>query len=74
MSGIVGAGGNAGAVALGFLFKSEAIDWHTALFIAGVAVTCISFASFAITFRAREAAPLDACRRTRSDANCSARR
>ena len=49
VSGIVGAGGNAGAVALGFLFKSEAIDWHTALFIAGMAVTCISFASFAIT-------------------------
>jgi hypothetical protein len=38
-------------VALGFLFKSEAIDWHTALFIAGVAVTCVSFASFLITFR-----------------------
>jgi NNP family nitrate/nitrite transporter-like MFS transporter len=51
VSGIVGAGGNAGAVALGFLFKSEAIDWHTALFIAGAAVTCISFASFAITAR-----------------------
>jgi len=51
VSGIVGAGGNAGAVALGFLFKSEAIDWHTALFIAGVAVTCVSFASFLITFR-----------------------
>jgi MFS transporter, NNP family, nitrate/nitrite transporter len=50
VSGIVGAGGNAGAVALGFLFKSEAIDWHTALFVAGVAVTCISFASFLITF------------------------
>jgi MFS transporter, NNP family, nitrate/nitrite transporter len=51
VSGIVGAGGNAGAVALGFLFKSDAIDWHTALFIAGAAVTCISFASFAITAR-----------------------
>ena len=51
VSGIVGAGGNAGAVALGFLFKSEAIDWHTALFIAGAAVTCVSFASFAITAR-----------------------
>jgi NNP family nitrate/nitrite transporter-like MFS transporter len=49
VSGIVGAGGNAGAVALGFLFKSDAIDWHTALFIAGVGVTCVSFASFAIT-------------------------
>jgi len=51
VSGIVGAGGNAGAVALGFLFKTEAIDWHTALFIAGIAVTCVSFASFAITSR-----------------------
>jgi MFS transporter, NNP family, nitrate/nitrite transporter len=48
VSGIVGAGGNVGAVALGFLFKTEAIDWHAALFIAGAAVTCISFASFAI--------------------------
>jgi NNP family nitrate/nitrite transporter-like MFS transporter len=51
VSGIVGAGGNMGAVALGFLFKTEAIDWHTALFIAGIGVTCISFASFAITAR-----------------------
>lgn len=63
VSGIVGAGGNAGAVALGFLFKSDAIDWHTALFIAGAAVTCVSFASFLITFRTeigRETAPTDA--------------
>lgn len=51
VSGIVGAGGNAGAVALGFLFKSEAIDWHTALFVAGVAVTCVSFVTFSITLR-----------------------
>jgi NNP family nitrate/nitrite transporter-like MFS transporter len=48
VSGIVGAGGNVGAVALGFLFKSESLDWQTALFVAGVAVTCISFAAFAI--------------------------
>jgi NNP family nitrate/nitrite transporter-like MFS transporter len=51
VSGIVGAGGNAGAVALGFLFATDAIDWHTALSIAGIFVTCISFASFAITYR-----------------------
>lgn len=57
VSGIVGAGGNAGAVALGFLFKSDSIDWHTALFIAGMAVTCVSFASLAITARAEESAP-----------------
>jgi NNP family nitrate/nitrite transporter-like MFS transporter len=48
VSGIVGAGGNVGAVVLGFLFKSEAIDWHTALLLAGAAVTCVSFASLAI--------------------------
>jgi NNP family nitrate/nitrite transporter-like MFS transporter len=59
VSGIVGAGGNAGAVALGFLFKSDAIDWRTALLIAGVAITCISFASFLITSR-EEAAMEDA--------------
>ncbi|HEX3601406.1 MAG TPA: MFS transporter [Lacipirellulaceae bacterium] len=55
VSGIVGAGGNVGAVALGFLFKTSAIDWHTALFIAGMAVTCVSFASFLISFRAEAA-------------------
>jgi NNP family nitrate/nitrite transporter-like MFS transporter len=49
VSGIVGAGGNAGAVALGFLFKSPSLDWHAALFIAGAAVTCISFVSFAVS-------------------------
>jgi len=51
VSGIVGAGGNAGAVALGFLFKSAAIDWHTALLISGVAVVCISFTCFLINLR-----------------------
>jgi NNP family nitrate/nitrite transporter-like MFS transporter len=60
VSGIVGAGGNAGAVALGFLFKSESLDWHTALFVAGAAVTCVSFVTFSITLREhaeREVAP-----------------
>jgi NNP family nitrate/nitrite transporter-like MFS transporter len=61
VSGIVGAGGNVGAVLLGFLFKSEAIDWHTALLIAGAAVTCVSFASLAIGERqpAEATGPLD---------------
>ncbi len=58
VSGIVGAGGNAGAVLLGFLFKSEAIDWHTALLIAGAAVTCISFASLSIAERQAADVPL----------------
>jgi len=50
VSGIVGAGGNAGAVAAGFLFKTEAITWPTALFILGALVTCCSFLSFAVNF------------------------
>jgi len=51
VSGIVGAGGNAGAVLLGFLFKSEAINWHTALLLAGVGVTCVSFVALTISER-----------------------
>lgn len=39
VSGIVGAGGNFGAVTAGFLFKTEAITWPTALFILGCVVT-----------------------------------
>lgn len=50
VAGIVGAGGNAGAVAAGFLFKTEAISWPTALFILGALVTCCSFLSFAVNF------------------------
>jgi NNP family nitrate/nitrite transporter-like MFS transporter len=61
VSGIVGAGGNLGAVAFGFLLNVNGLDWQSALFIAGIAVTCISFASFAITFResAEARQPLD---------------
>lgn len=50
VAGIVGAGGNAGAVAAGFLFKSSAIEWPTALFILGAAVTTSSFLTFAVRF------------------------
>jgi len=50
VSGIVGAGGNAGAVAAGFLFKTQGLDWHTALFILGGAVTVIAFLTFAVSF------------------------
>lgn len=42
IAGIVGAGGNAGAVAAGFLFKGS-LDWQTALLVLGVAVTASSF-------------------------------
>ncbi|MDF1744564.1 MAG: MFS transporter [Gimesia sp.] len=50
VSGIVGAGGNAGAVAAGFLFKSQAINWPTALFILGAIVTSCSFLTFMVRF------------------------
>ena len=40
VAGIVGAGGNFGAVSAGFLFKAEAIAWPTALLILG-AVVCL---------------------------------
>jgi MFS transporter, NNP family, nitrate/nitrite transporter len=49
VSGIVGAGGNAGAVAAGFLFKGS-LDWSVALLILGGAVTMASFAAFAVRF------------------------
>ncbi len=58
VAGIVGAGGNAGAVAAGFLFKSELIGWPTAFFILGALVTCSSFLTFAVRFN--EAAETDA--------------
>jgi len=50
VAGIVGAGGNAGAVAAGFLFKTDAITWPTALLILGALVTCCSFLVFIVNF------------------------
>jgi NNP family nitrate/nitrite transporter-like MFS transporter len=49
VAGIVGAGGNAGAVAAGFLFKG-ALTWPTAFLILGAIVTACSFAAFAVQF------------------------
>jgi len=53
VAGIVGAGGNVGAVAAGFLFKSS-LDWPTCLLVLGAVVTAISFLAFAVQF-SREA-------------------
>ena len=53
ISGIVGAGGNAGAVAAGFLFKSENISYQQALFILGIVVAVVSFAAFLVRFDAK---------------------
>lgn len=49
VAGIVGAGGNAGAVAAGFLFKGS-LAWPTALLILGAMVTGASFLAFAVRF------------------------
>lgn len=50
ISGIVGAGGNAGAVAAGFLFKYENITYPQALLIIGAVVTVVSFLAWVINF------------------------
>jgi NNP family nitrate/nitrite transporter-like MFS transporter len=49
VAGIVGAGGNAGAVAAGFLFKSS-LPWPTALLLLGFAVTLCSLLTLAVRF------------------------
>jgi NNP family nitrate/nitrite transporter-like MFS transporter len=54
VAGIVGAGGNFGAVGAGFLLKAEAVSWPTALFIMGVLVlVCAGLATF-IRFSERD--------------------
>lgn len=49
VAGIVGAGGNAGAVAAGFLFRGDLL-WPTALFILGGIVVVFSTLAFAVRF------------------------
>lgn len=45
VSGIVGAGGNVGAVLAGFLFKSEDISYRESLIIIGISVVVVSVIS-----------------------------
>jgi NNP family nitrate/nitrite transporter-like MFS transporter len=54
VAGIVGAGGNAGAVAAGFLFKVEGLDTQGVLALLGIAVIIISGLVFLVRFSARE--------------------
>lgn len=49
VAGIVGAGGNAGAVAMGFLFKG-AVEWPVAFLVLGLAVAACSGFSFLVRF------------------------
>ena len=48
VSGIVGAGGNVGAVLAGFLFTSEELSYRESLFIIGVVVVIISVVAFVL--------------------------
>ena len=50
VAGIVGAGGNMGAVGAGFLFRSEALSWPQALLILGGIVLVCSFFTYFVTF------------------------
>ena len=50
VAGIVGAGGNAGAVAAGFLFRMEGLPWPQALLILGVIVACTSSLTLLVRF------------------------
>jgi NNP family nitrate/nitrite transporter-like MFS transporter len=49
VAGVVGAGGNAGAVAAGFLFKG-AMEWNDVFFVIGITVACASVLAFFIRF------------------------
>lgn len=49
VAGVVGAGGNAGAVLAGFLFKNM-IDWSEAFLVLGIVVTAASFLAFFVRF------------------------
>lgn len=56
VSGIVGAGGNVGAVSAGFLFRMEDLAWPDALLILGVLVTLFSFTALLVRFSPAEEA------------------
>ena len=53
VAGVVGAGGNAGAVLAGFLFKNM-IDWSEAFLILGIVVSCASFLAFFVRFSTQQ--------------------
>jgi MFS transporter, NNP family, nitrate/nitrite transporter len=50
VAGIVGAGGNAGAVLAGFLFKTSSLTYSQAFLILGVVITVCSPLAFALRF------------------------
>lgn len=54
VSGIVGAGGNAGAVMAGFLLKSEGVSYREGLFVIGIVVAVVSSLVLLIRFTSVE--------------------
>ncbi|GHC36152.1 NarK family nitrate/nitrite MFS transporter [Aidingimonas halophila] len=60
VAGIVGAGGNAGAVAAGFLFRSETLTYQQGLFFLGVAVIIASLCALLVRFSPETEAEEDA--------------
>ena len=54
VAGIVGAGGNMGAVVAGFLFRSETLTYPQALLILGGMVTLCAFSAFFVRFGEEE--------------------
>lgn len=60
VAGIIGAGGNAGAVAAGFLFKNEALSYQQSLFWLGLTVTVVAFSALLVRFSPEVIAAEDA--------------
>lgn len=60
VSGIVGAGGNIGAVLAGFLFKTQGLTWPQALFYLGIAVTVTSTLALLVRLEAPATAAVPA--------------
>ncbi|MYC29420.1 MAG: MFS transporter [Chloroflexi bacterium] len=56
VAGIVGAGGNAGAVAAGFLFRMESLTFSDALMLIGIVVVAIAPLAFLVRFSPRREA------------------
>src|SRR5215471_5713391 len=54
VAGIVGAGGNVGAVAAGFLFKAASLTWPQSLLILGGLVTLASSLTILVRFSAAD--------------------
>ena len=50
VAGIVGAGGNAGAVAAGFLFRMESLTYSDALLLIGIVVLAVAPLAFLVRF------------------------